>query len=95
MDLTIGKGEILGLAGLLSSGRTETARLVFGIDKAIQTGEMLRGQAKAPLIQISTARRFWRGVRIYTPENRKSDGIIPHLSIRENIVLALQAQQGA
>src|ERR1051325_11471216 len=39
MDLTIGKGEILGLAGLLGSGRTETARLIFGIDR-IQTGEM-------------------------------------------------------
>src|SRR6185503_5394895 len=40
MDMSISKGEVVGLAGLLGSGRTETARLIFGIDKA-QTGEML------------------------------------------------------
>jgi simple sugar transport system ATP-binding protein len=90
MDLTIGKGEILGLAGLLGSGRTETARLMFGIDR-IQTGEMVvDGKAttfKSPGEAIRAGFAF-------TPENRKSDGIIPHLSIRENIVLALQARQG-
>jgi galactofuranose transport system ATP-binding protein len=90
MDLSIGKGEILGLAGLLGSGRTETARLMFGIDR-IQTGEMwVDGKPatfKSPSEAIQAGFAF-------TPENRKSDGIIPHLSIRENIVLALQARQG-
>jgi len=90
MDLTIGKGEILGLAGLLGSGRTETARLIFGIDR-IQTGEMfVAGQPTA----FKTPGEAIRAGFAFTPENRKSDGIIPHLSIRENIVLALQARQG-
>jgi len=90
MDLTIGKGEILGLAGLLGSGRTETARLMFGIDK-IQTGEMLVGGKS---VAFKTPGEAIRAGFAFTPENRKSDGIIPHLSIRENIVLALQARQG-
>ena len=90
MDLTIGKGEILGLAGLLGSGRTETARLMFGIDK-IQTGEMFVDGKSAAFKSPGEAIRAGFA---FTPENRKSDGIIPHLSIRENIVLALQARQG-
>jgi monosaccharide-transporting ATPase len=90
MDLTIGKGEILGLAGLLGSGRTETARLMFGIDR-IQTGEMLVDGK--PTTFKSPGEAICAGFA-FTPENRKSDGIIPHLSIRENIVLALQARQG-
>jgi monosaccharide-transporting ATPase len=91
MNLKIGRGEVVGLAGLLGSGRTETARLIFGIDKA-QTGEMLLdgepGRFKSP-------RQAIRAGVAFTPENRKTDGIIPHLSIRENITLALQARQGA
>jgi monosaccharide-transporting ATPase len=90
MDLTIGKGEILGLAGLLGSGRTETARLMFGIDR-IQTGEML---VDGKPTTFKSPGEAIRAGFAFTPENRKSDGIIPHLSIRENIVLALQARQG-
>ncbi|HXT10967.1 MAG TPA: sugar ABC transporter ATP-binding protein [Candidatus Angelobacter sp.] len=90
MDLSIGKGEIVGLAGLLGSGRTETARLIFGIDK-IQTGEM-RVEGK-PAEYRSPSEAIRAGFA-FTPENRKSDGIIPHLSIRENIMLALQARHG-
>ena len=91
IDLSIGKGEVVGLAGLLGSGRTETARLIFGIDKA-QTGEMrLDGQQ----VQFTSPRQAIRAGFAFTPENRKVDGIIPRLSIRENIVLALQARRGA
>jgi len=91
INLSIGKGEVVGLAGLLGSGRTETARLIFGIDKA-QTGEMqLDGQP----VQFSSPRQAIRAGFAFTPENRKVDGIIPRLSIRENIVLALQARRGA
>jgi simple sugar transport system ATP-binding protein len=91
MNLTIGKGEIVGLAGLLGSGRTETARLIFGIDKP-QTGEMLLDGKPT---QFRSPRQAIRAGFAFTPENRKVDGIIPRLSIRENIVLALQAQRGA
>jgi simple sugar transport system ATP-binding protein len=91
LDLQIGKGEVVGLAGLLGSGRTETARLIFGIDKP-QTGEMrLDGKPAA----FHSPRQAIRAGLGFSPENRKVEGIIPHLSIRENIVLALQARQGA
>src|ERR1043166_7957704 len=91
MEMTIGKGEVVGLAGLLGSGRTETARLIFGIDKP-QTGEM-RVDGKAT--QFSSPRQAIRAGFAFTPENRKVEGIIPHLSVRENIIVALQARQGA
>jgi simple sugar transport system ATP-binding protein len=91
IDLKVQQGEIVGLAGLLGSGRTETARLMFGLDKA-DSGEMhVRGKPVVP----KTPRHAIRAGFGFTPENRKSEGIIPHLSVRENIVLALQARQGA
>ena len=90
MDMTIGKGEIVGLAGLLGSGRTETARLLFGIDKP-QTGEMLVEGRK---VVFHSPRQAIREGFAFTPENRKVEGIVPHLSVRENIILALQARQG-
>jgi monosaccharide-transporting ATPase len=91
MDLSIGKGEVVGLAGLLGSGRTETARLIFGIDKA-QTGEMfVRGRK----VSLRSPRQAIREGFAFTPENRKLEGIIPHLTVRENIVLALQGRLGA
>lgn len=90
-DFEIRKGEAAGLAGLLGSGRTETAKLLFGILKA-DTGEMqLAGGAvenpKTPRQAI--ARRLG-----FCSEDRKREGIIPNLSVRENIVLALQARNG-
>ena len=91
MDLTISKGEIVGLAGLLGSGRTETARLLFGIDRA-QTGEMLVEGRK---VVFHSPRQAIREGFAFTPEDRKVEGVVPHLSVRENIILALQARQGA
>jgi simple sugar transport system ATP-binding protein len=90
MDLTISKGEVVGLAGLLGSGRTETARLIFGVDEP-KNGEMaLAGQR----VHFKSTRQAIQNGLAFTPENRKVDGIIPHLSVRENIILALQARQG-
>jgi simple sugar transport system ATP-binding protein len=91
MDMTIAKGEIVGLAGLLGSGRTETARLLFGIDKA-GYGEMFVAGRK---MSFHSPRQAIREGIAFTPENRKVEGIIPHLSVRENIILALQARQGS
>lgn len=90
LDLEIRAGEILGLAGLLGSGRTETAQLLFGVERA-DCGEIdAGGQAhhfRAPrdAIQAGFA---------YCPEDRKREGIVAALSLRENIVLALQAKRG-
>ncbi|HMJ64018.1 MAG TPA: sugar ABC transporter ATP-binding protein [Candidatus Binatia bacterium] len=90
LDLDIAEGEVLGLSGLLGSGRTETARLIFGIDHP-DTGELLidgqHTRIRSPLDAI--CHRFG-----FCPEDRKIEGIIPNLSVRENIALALQASQG-
>lgn len=89
-DLSVRAGEVLGLAGLLGSGRTELAQLVFGLKQA-DSGELrLQGRAE-PVTCPSDAVRLGMGL---LPEDRKSDGIVPELSVRENIVLALQARRG-
>ncbi|MBS0195551.1 MAG: sugar ABC transporter ATP-binding protein [Planctomycetes bacterium] len=89
-DLTIPRGAAVGLAGLLGSGRSELARMLFGIDRP-QGGRIeLNGETFSPR---SPRDAIARGIAL-TPENRKSDGIVPNLSVRENIVLALQARRG-
>jgi simple sugar transport system ATP-binding protein len=90
IDLKIRRGEILGLAGLLGSGRTETARLLFGADRA-DHGHIRIEDRRIPLGSPSTAIRHGIG---FCPEDRKTDGIIGELTLRENIVLALQAKRG-
>jgi simple sugar transport system ATP-binding protein len=90
IDLAINQGEILGLAGLLGSGRTETARLIFAIDSA-DSGEMsLEGNR----ISLRSARDAIAHRFGFCPEDRKIEAIIPNLSVRENIVLALQSSRG-
>jgi simple sugar transport system ATP-binding protein len=90
LELSIHSGEVVGLAGLLGSGRTEIARLLFGVDRA--DGGEVRIQGRPARLR---APRDAIGYRIaFTPEDRKVEGIVPHLSIRENIVLALQASRG-
>jgi simple sugar transport system ATP-binding protein len=90
MDLSLNEGEILGLAGLLGSGRTETARLIFAIDRA-DSGEMFLDGHRLALgsPRDAIAHRFG-----FCPEDRKVEAIIPNLSVRENITLALQASRG-
>ncbi|MFI6318226.1 sugar ABC transporter ATP-binding protein [Nonomuraea sp. NPDC050556] len=88
--LTIHEGEVVGLAGLLGSGRTETARLLFGADHATG-GEVAVGGAPAALRNPRAA--MGHGIA-FCSENRKRDGLIPELTVRENIVLALQATRG-
>jgi simple sugar transport system ATP-binding protein len=90
IDLDVASGEIVGLAGLLGSGRTETARLIFGADHADSGTMQLDGTEIRP-----RSPRDAIGLKFgFCPEDRKVAGIIPNLSVRENIVLALQANQG-
>lgn len=89
-DLDIHEGEVVGLAGLLGSGRTESAELLYGIRTA-QTGEAR--DANGP-INIRNPRAAIAAGFGFAPEDRKTDGIVADLTIRENIVLALQASKG-
>jgi len=90
-DLAIRAGEVVGVAGLLGSGRTETAELLFGIRTPDSGSKALIDGSEVALTSPRTAivRRFG-----FCPEDRKVDGIIGDLSIRENIVIALQARRG-
>ena len=89
-DLSIRAGEAIGIAGLLGSGRTETALLLFGVDQADSGSLTIDGREvrlNSPVTAI--AERF-----AFLPEERKSDGIIGDFSVAENIALAVQAKRG-
>ncbi|WP_307719815.1 sugar ABC transporter ATP-binding protein [Paenibacillus kobensis] len=90
VDMAIMKGEIVGLAGLLGSGRTELARLIFAADKA-DSGEVLIEGAKGG---VHSPRQAIDNAIAFCSENRKLEGIIDDLTVRENIILALQASKG-
>lgn len=90
VNLSVHKGEVLGLAGLLGSGRTEIAKLIFGIDKA-DSGVLTIDNDMISSMYPQKAVQQGLG---FTPEDRKIAGIVGELTIRENIVLALQARQG-
>ena len=90
ITVTLKKGELIGFAGLLGSGRTETAELLFGA-KRLASGELEVDGQKADIRSPYDA--LMRGMA-FCPEDRKRDGIIGDLSIRENIALAVQARRG-
>lgn len=90
MTLTLRSGEVLGLAGLVGSGRSETAGLLFGLE-APDSGE-LKIDGKV-LKKHSPTHSIIQGIAL-SPEDRKAAGIIDDLTVRENIILALQAGQG-
>ncbi len=90
LDLEVRGGEALGLAGLLGSGRTETARMLFGIDRAdAGTVEVDGKRARIRSPRQAMLKRIG-----FCPEDRKAEAIVPSLSVRENIVLAMQARRG-
>ena len=89
-DLALRDGQVVALAGLLGSGRTETARMVFGVERA-DTGTVHVAGEKVRVGSPRDAVGLGFG---YCPEERKTEGIIAELSVRENIVLALQARRG-
>jgi ribose transport system ATP-binding protein len=88
VSFDIRPGEIVGLAGLLGSGRTETARVVFGADRA-EAGSVAFGDIRRPAAEPAEAIRAGMG---FCSEDRKFEGIIPDMSVRENLTLALMPQ---
>jgi galactofuranose transport system ATP-binding protein len=89
-DLELHRGEVVGLAGLLGSGRTEAARLLFGADNPDSGSITIDGKArvfKSPSAAISHGIAF-------CAENRRAEGLMPELTVRENILLAMQAARG-
>ena len=89
-DLEMKKGEVVGLTGLLGSGRSELARTIYGADRA-QTGTLkIRGK-KVEIKHPIDAMNMGMGM---LPDDRKAEGIVGDLSVRENIILAMQAKRG-
>lgn len=90
VDLTLRAGQVVGLAGLLGSGRSETVKLIFGAERPDRGRILLEGNP----VDIRSPRHAIRHGFAFCPEDRKHDGIVADLSVRENIILALQARQG-
>jgi simple sugar transport system ATP-binding protein len=90
IDVALRRGEVLGVGGLLGSGRTELARLLFALERS-DSGELrLAGQP----VHLSSPMQAMRHRMAMCPEDRKVEGIVGELSVRENLVLALQARLG-
>ncbi|MCW6008398.1 sugar ABC transporter ATP-binding protein [Micromonospora sp. CPCC 205371] len=89
-NLTIHKGEVVGLAGLLGSGRTEVARLIYGADKADQGQLLVDGK---PVAMRGPRSAMGHDIA-FCSENRRTEGLIEELTVRENIILAMQAVRG-
>lgn len=85
VSLAIGRGEIAGLAGLLGSGRTETARLIYAADRR-DGGKVLVAGAETSYAEPADAIAAGIG---FVSEDRKVEGIVPEMSVRENLTLAL------
>lgn len=85
VNVSVRAGEIVGLAGLLGAGRTEVARAIFGADP-IDAGEIRMDGAKVAFKSPGDAIRAGIG---FCSEDRKTEGIIPFMSVRENLTLAL------
>ena len=89
-DLTLHTGEVVGLAGLLGSGRTEVAKILFGVDEP-DSGYLYVG--KREVKKHSPYESISYGLAL-CPEDRKESGIVGDLTVRENIILAMQASLG-
>jgi ribose transport system ATP-binding protein/inositol transport system ATP-binding protein len=90
ISFSVRRGEVLGFYGLMGSGRTETMRVIFGIDRP-ESGEVYLEGKKLDLYKQNVKRSIKEGI-ILVPEDRKRQGIIPIQGIRYNISLAIMEQ---
>jgi ABC-type sugar transport system ATPase subunit len=84
LNISIGKGEVVGLAGLLGSGRTEFARILFGVDKYDTGSITIDGKP----VKFRVPKEGIKWGLAFCSEDRKTEGIIPHLSVKDNILIA-------
>ena len=89
-DFRIREGEVNGFTGLLGSGRSESVRAIFGADQVTGGKVKIKGRN----VRVTSPHEAMKNGIGYLPEDRKRDGIIADLSVRENIILALQTIQG-
>ena len=89
-DLDVYPGQVVGFAGLLGSGRTELGRLLYGADKPDSGTYELKGKK----VSISDPYTALCNKIAYSTENRRDEGIIGDLTVRENMLIALQATRG-
>lgn len=89
-NFTVNKGEVVGLTGLLGSGRSELVRAIYGADKPDSGKIKVNGKE----VKINSPLDAMKLGMAYLPEDRKAEGIIADLSVRENIIIALQAKRG-
>ncbi|HEY9095164.1 MAG TPA: sugar ABC transporter ATP-binding protein [Hydrogenophaga sp.] len=90
VDVRVRPGEVVGLAGLLGAGRTELARLLFGLEQPDRGVLQIDGHR----VHFGNPKDAIAHGLALCPEERKTDGIVADLSVRENIALALQARMG-
>jgi monosaccharide-transporting ATPase len=86
LDLTLGRGEVLGLAGLLGSGRTEAARLIFAADRPDAGRVEVDGRA----VRIRSPRAAVSRGLAFCPEDRKADALFLSMSVQDNITMVVQ-----
>lgn len=84
------KGEVVGLAGLLGSGRTELVRLLYGADRADSGTIEMHGK----VVRIHQPRQAIENRIAFSSENRRAEGVVADLTVTENIVLGIQARRG-
>jgi len=89
-DLKINSGEVVGFSGLLGSGRSELVRSLYGADKPVHGKLYIEGKE----VSIKKPLDAMKERMAYLPEDRKADGIFPELSLKENIIIALQTKHG-
>jgi monosaccharide-transporting ATPase len=88
VSLTVHAGEIVGLAGLIGSGRTETVETIFGIE----TADAGRVEVAGRRLRAGSPRSAIAAGLAFLPEDRRADGIIPNMSVRDNIALAVMGR---
>ncbi len=89
-DFEIHAGEVNGFTGLLGSGRSESVRAIFGADRVVGGTVKMHGKT----VKIRKPLDAMKHGISYLPEDRKLDGIVGDLSVRDNIILALQVMKG-